>query len=235
MLRGRFGRAEVGARTGRDIKLLEDRLSQGLIVDHLRQGGDEPVLTEEDGWLGTPPAPGEAYWVVDPLDGSYNYSCGVPLCCVAIAWCRDATPLAGCVHDFLRGETFEATLPGPLLLNGQQPAPIDRPAAVLATGFPVGGPQTGESIDGHLAHWRKLRMLGSAALSLSWVAAGRLDAYAEDGIRWWDVAAGMALVRASGGQAAGLALHADRQSALEGPWRIQALRAGLSWPPGWAS
>ena len=232
LLQDRFGHAEVNARTGRDIKLLEDRLAQDLIVESLRERGDEPVLTEENGWIGQPPAQGQAYWVVDPLDGSYNYSCGIPLCCVAVALCRDETPLAGCVHDFIRGETFEAATSGPLRLNGRGLGPVHRPAAVLATGFPVAGEHSADAIGHHLGQWRKLRMLGSAALSLAWVAAGRLDAYSEDGIRWWDVAAGMALVEGSGGRVSRVAEGTDPMTRLAGPWRIEAVRAGVSLPQG---
>ena len=194
-----FGRARLASATLRDVKLDQDLQSQALIVRHLTLHSPYPVLTEESGWLGATPDADAPYWVVDPLDGSFNYLYGIPLCCVAVALCRGMTPLAGCVLDFLRGESLTGGPGLPLRRNGQVLEARPAGSGILATGVPSGGDPRGTALGAALQHWRKLRLLGSAALSLAWVARGRMDAYHEDGIRWWDVAAGLALVGAAGG------------------------------------
>src|SRR5205085_4720017 len=81
-------------------------------------------------------------------------------------------------------------------------APLGRRESILCTGFPAGADFSEAALlrrVAHLRNYKKLRLLGSAAVSLAYVAAGRAHAYAEDGIRLWDVAAGLALVRAAGG------------------------------------
>lgn len=194
----RFGAATVETSALRDVKLAEDRAAEETIAGAL--GGVHPVLSEEAGWIGGAPAPGGLYWAVDPLDGSFNFAAGVPLCCVSIALCYETTPVFGVVLDFLRDETWTGGAGLPLRLNGTEISPAPARRDILATGFASGGPQTTEGLDRALAEWRKIRIFGSAALSLAWVAAGRADGYFERGIRWWDVAGGLALVRTAHGR-----------------------------------
>ena len=202
MLAKGFGRAEIVSQQGRDIKLGEDRRSQDMIVARLAADSDFPVLAEESGWIGAPAAGDTPYWVVDPLDGSFNYRLGVPLCCTAVALCVGRDPVAGAIYDFNRDELFAGGSALGLSINGAPSEPTAWSKSVLATGFPVaadhseaGMLEVVQRFDG----WKKIRMIGSAALSLAWVAAGRFDGYVESGIRWWDVAAGLALVRGAGG------------------------------------
>ena len=221
-LRTRFGASEIVSRAARDIKLGEDAAAQARIAAVLAAGSSLPILAEEGGWLG-PPARGDApYWAVDPLDGSYNFATGVPLCCVSIALCRGTRPIVGGVLDFLRDEYYCGGLDIGLSLNGvalAPPAPGDR---LYATGMPSAGAHSSAALlaaGAPLAAFAKIRMIGSAALSLAWVAAGRFDAYAENGIRWWDVAAGLALVEGAGG-----AISARGADPL-GPFDVRADRA----------
>jgi myo-inositol-1(or 4)-monophosphatase len=199
LLQVQFGKAEVTSRIGRDIKLSQDLAAQVVIIETLA-GTGLPLLTEESGWVNGTPHGEEPHWVVDPVDGSYNYSAGLPLCCVSIALCAGMTPLIGCVHDFSRGETFTGGQRIGLALNGAAAAPVPPARNILATGLPAGGAQSTAPLARALEDWRKVRILGSAALSLAWVASGRVDGYREDGIRWWDVAAGLALVEGAGGR-----------------------------------
>ncbi|MBC2776041.1 inositol monophosphatase family protein [Parasphingopyxis marina] len=205
LLRQNFGQAELLSQQGRDIKLGEDHRAQQLIVETIRSGSDLPILTEEAGWIGEPP-PGEGlYWVVDPLDGSFNYRTGTPLCGTAVALCAGLTPLAGCIHDFLRDALYWGGPGIGLYCNDDPLGDLPQPHGILATGFPVGGDFSDQGIAAivrQISDYKKVRMIGSAALSLAWVASGRFDAYAESGIRWWDVAAGLALVAATGGRVA---------------------------------
>jgi myo-inositol-1(or 4)-monophosphatase len=195
--------SSTGRYQGRDVKLVQDQDSEKIIVERLQAGSNFPVLSEESGWIGDDPSTdGQPYWVVDPLDGSFNYHRGIPLCCVSVALCVGTEPLIGTVFDFNRDELFSAGRGIGFLLNGEPTKIRSRPNEILCSGFPVSGNQ-GETVATilakQLARWKKIRMLGSAALSLAWTAAGRADGYSEAGIMWWDVAAGLALVRESGG------------------------------------
>tara|TARA_R110001592_G_scaffold133910_1_gene349388 strand:- start:2915 stop:3670 length:756 start_codon:yes stop_codon:yes gene_type:complete len=188
---------------GRDIKLEADREAESVILK-LLSSSNFPVLAEESGAhgdvLGAAPV-----WVVDPLDGTMNFSREIPFYCVSIALLVNGEPVLGIVHDIVRKETFSGVVGEGCWLN-DEPVVVSRvtdPArAILATGFPTGRDFEPESLVGCLhdmGRFKKVRMLGSAALMLAYVAVGRVDAYSEDDIMFWDVAAGVALVKAAGG------------------------------------
>lgn len=199
LLLGSFARVSEYKIRGEDIKLREDRESQTKIVEHLRYHSGFPILTEESGWEGAVPHSGELYWVVDPLDGSFNFYAGIPLFAVSIALCVDSTSIIGCVFDVLRNQVFTGGANLPMRINNELQPFLPHSNRMLATGFPVSRNSTGFDLRHEGGDWRKIRMLGSAALSLAWVAAGRLGGYREKGIRWYDVAGGLALVQAVGG------------------------------------
>jgi myo-inositol-1(or 4)-monophosphatase len=186
------------AQLGRDIKLAEDSASETRIRAFLSQHATLPVLGEEQGWENGP-AEGP-HWVVDPLDGSFNYYRGIPLYAVSIALCIGRTPLLGAIYDPERDELLTGGAGLGLFLNGVALNPAPPPRQILATGFPSYADP--DVVCARLAaqtkEWKKIRMLGSAALSLAWVAMGRLDGYAETNIMWWDVAAGIALAQGAG-------------------------------------
>lgn len=194
------------AEIGRDIKAVGDKEAETRIIARLHDESPFPVFSEEAGWVQNRPADsGEAYWIVDPLDGTYNYTRGIPIATVSIALVRDLDPLAGVVFDFHRDEMFSGAPEMGARVNEtpMQVSDITDPSqASLNTGLPVRADFTPEAMaafGAELGRWRKVRMLGSAALSLAYVAAGRADLYREDQIMFWDVAAGIALVRATGG------------------------------------
>lgn len=199
------GERSVLSSVGKDIKLQADRDSEAIILEHLATS-DYPVLAEESGQHGVIET-GEPYWVVDPLDGSLNFKREIPFCCLAIALCQGETPLLGVIHDFNRDELFSGAVGEGASMNGR---PIhvsgtrETGQAVLCTGFPTKRDYSGPVLEEFVAQvqqFKKIRMLGSAAMMLTYVACGRVDAYAEDDIMLWDVAAGVALVRAAGGWA----------------------------------
>ena len=201
ILKAGGGEAQI---LGRDIKLAQDRACEKAIRAYLTAETPYAVLGEEEGFAGA--APGDApYWVVDPLDGSFNYFRNIPLYAVSIALCegepgRGPTRL-GVIYDPSRGELVSGGEGLPLRLNGAPAAPRRAGAReMLATGYPTRADPA--AVNARLGQatreWTKIRMLGSAALSLSWVALGRLDGYSEQAIMWWDVAAGLALARAAG-------------------------------------
>ena len=195
----------VVAESQRDVKLDADRGAEEVILRALRAGSDFDVLSEEQGAIPGCGADGWR-WIVDPLDGSLNYLRGVRLCSVAVALWEGDDPRAGAVYDFNGDEMFTGLVGVGSWLNGApiRVSAIDaRARAVLGTGFPAGTDFSSEALGGFVTQirdYRKVRLLGSAALSLAWVAAGRLDAYLERDIKLWDVAAGLAVVRAAGGR-----------------------------------
>lgn len=193
----------VLADPGRDIKLAADRQAEALIVNRLR-GSGYPILAEEGGEY-EPHSADALRWVVDPLDGTMNFSREIPICCTAIALMKGIEPVLGVVHDFSREETFTGIAAGGAWRNGipMQVSGITSPGrAILATGLPAYREYTADSllpVVERFQSFRKVRMLGSAALMLAYVAAGRVDAYEEQDIMLWDIAAGMALVQGAGG------------------------------------
>lgn len=197
----------IAANLERDVKLEGDiRLNQ-LIVRRLQGKSPYAVLSEEEGFSKGKLDNKECLWIVDPLDGSLNFSRGIPMFCMSIALWRDRKPLLGVVYDFNRDEMFTGLVTEGAWLNGMPIKVsdcIEENKAVLCTGFPI---STDFSESGLLNFvksiqvYKKVRLLGSAALSLAYVACGRADVYHEQDIAIWDVAAGVAIVKAAGGVA----------------------------------
>lgn len=186
-----------------DVKLLADREAESIAIEQLRTASGLPVYSEEAGLVGADDR--GLHWVLDPLDGSANYLRGVPLCCVSVALVRGDEPLLGVVYDFNADELFSGIVGAGATLNGTPMRVSDvarQEEAMLTTGFPVGldlDPEHLANYVNEVRAYRKVRSLGTAAMMLAWVAAGRFDVYRERSVRFWDVAAGMALVIAAGG------------------------------------
>ena len=198
------GHAAPVKETARDVKLQADRDAEDRIVHVLATSSRIPIVAEERADETGPQSSGGLRWIVDPLDGTMNYLQGIPFCCVSVALWKDDEPVAGSVYDFDRDEMFSAIVGTGAWLNGLplRVGSVPPYRAVLFTGFPAGtdfGPASLTRFVTQVSTFRKIRLLGSAALSLAYVAAGRGDAYFERDIRIWDVAAGLALVRAAGG------------------------------------
>ena len=188
----------------KDLKLQADLLAEEAILRLIESESSFPIVSEERG-VGVGFSVDFEHWVVDPLDGTLNYGRQIPLTCVSIALWRGQVPRVGVVYDFENDELFAGEVGVGATCNG---LPIrvsnvtDTSKAVVATGFPSGrdyGDAALLSFCRKVQEFKKVRLLGSAALSLAWLAAGRLDAYTEDDIWYWDVAAGLALVSAAGG------------------------------------
>lgn len=188
-----------------DLVTVVDRQSEKLIRDVIGQGvPGSRILGEETGWQGE----GDVLWFVDPLDGTSNFISGLPFFCVSIAaTTSQGEALAGVVYDPMRDELFSAHASG-LHINGQLLAPgslgaTDDLAEVL-TNLPREGRRPAahelERFADLVAHFRSVRRLGSSALHLAYVAAGRASVAVDLGCGAWDIAAGMQLVQAAGGQ-----------------------------------
>ena len=197
-------RCEVISNAGRDIKLQADINSEQFIIKKLKGKFDYPIIAEEsdntDNIQGNTP-----YWIVDPLDGTLNYSRELPLNCVSIALWKNNEPILGVIYDFNRNELFCGVVGSEALCNGKKikiSNITESNQAVLGTGFPVNRCFEDKSITHFLKQiqkFKKIRMFGTAALTLGYVACGRIDAYHEENIMIWDVAAGIAIVKAAGG------------------------------------
>src|SRR5215207_8287139 len=161
------------------------------------------MLAEEGGGLA---GEEDARWIVDPLDGTTNYAHGLPIFAVSIGLERAGEMVLGVVHDPMGEETFVAEQGRGATLNGEPINVSDTDElirALIATGFPYDRAEMPEALElfGRLAATtRGMRRLGSAALDLCYVAAGRIDGYYERGIWPWDLAAGSVILEEAGGK-----------------------------------
>lgn len=197
--------AHVTDNSGKDIKTRADVAAQELIIKQLQPSGI-PVLAEEGAKTSTRGVSiDHPTWLVDPLDGTLNFTRGFAMAAVSIALWDKGEPVLGVIHDIRHGHIYAGEVGVGAWLNGQpmQVSSVSTVSnAILATGFPSGRSYDTESLLSFVMSvqaYKKIRMLGSAALMLAQVAAGHFDVYEEDDIYLWDVAAGLALVRASGG------------------------------------
>jgi myo-inositol-1(or 4)-monophosphatase len=161
------------------------------------------MLAEEGGRLS---GEEDVRWIVDPLDGTTNYAHGLPIFAVSIALERAGEAVLGVVHDPLREETFIAECGVGATLNDEPIRVSDTDEliqALIATGFPYDRERMPEALElfrRFAALTRGMRRLGSTALDLCYVAAGRLDGYYERGIWAWDIAAGGLILEEAGGK-----------------------------------
>jgi myo-inositol-1(or 4)-monophosphatase len=197
----------VEAVIGREVKVNADKKAEVIVLDALKVAGPMPVLSEEAGWVQRDLESGGLAWAVDPLDGSVNYIQGFPHCAVSIALLQNGKPVLGIVNCFMLDEMYSGAVGVGAWLNGQ-PISVsdvaDPRAGILNTGIPARAATDGEAFAEFMREmlaWRKVRMIGSAAAALAYVAGGRADFYRESGAMLWDVAGGCALVEAAGGVA----------------------------------
>ncbi len=206
-----------------DIKLELDVRSQKLIERTLRRVFPQAAFVGEEGVAGEADA---AYrWVVDPIDGTVNFAYTIPHACVSIALQRrrsadipvrsNSNPFTyqdgyetvlGVVHDPFCSELWSAAEGQPARLNGRVIHASRRrklAEAIVSIGFA----KSRASLEAMLPYFnklafrvRKIRMMGAAALGLTYVASGRFDAYIERGIRLWDIAAGGFILERAGGE-----------------------------------
>jgi len=194
----------VNSAEAHDIKLELDVRCQKLIEKILRAVFPEIPLLGEEGYSGDMDA--EFRWVVDPIDGTVNYFFGMPHAAVSIALEHRKKSVVAMIYDPFADEIWTTTKGEPTRLNGKIVRVSDRSKvgeAVIAMGFS----KDRENLQKSLPHLirisrraKKIRILGSAALELAYVASGRLDAYIERTINLWDVAAGSLLVENAGGE-----------------------------------
>jgi myo-inositol-1(or 4)-monophosphatase len=195
---------EVRHKGAIDLVTEYDLGSERLIIDGIRQSfPSDAILSEEAGGMGE----AEICWVIDPLDATTNFAHGVAHFSVSIACWERGHPSFGVVFDPTKSELFHARSGEGAWLNGRPIHVSGEPRlgeSFLATGFPYDLRTNPENNLDNFARLSRLgfaiRRLGSAALDLAYVAAGRFDAYWELSVYPWDWAAGVVLVREAGGR-----------------------------------
>lgn len=197
---------EVDSYEQYDIKLQLDVMSQNLISEIILQDHPEHSIIGEEGDSLSDHS--KYHWIVDPIDGTVNYYYGIPHFCVSIALKNASNDewLVGVIYDPMIDELWAVEVGNKPTLNGKEITTSQRSQmfeAVVTVGFS----KSKEAMDTGFERYRnistkvrKTRMMGSAALALAYIACGRLDAYIEDTISLWDIAAGKLLVEAAGGK-----------------------------------
>jgi myo-inositol-1(or 4)-monophosphatase len=172
---------------------------------------DHDILAEEMSPDPRQPSTSTYRWVYDPLDGTTNYAHGLPIFCSSLALQINGRTVVGAIYDPTRAELFTAERGAGAFLNGQRlhvSAAAELIDALLVTGFPYDvHKQTADLVTmfgAFLGRARAVRRLGSAALDLCYVAAGRFDGYWEQHLWPWDVAAGALVVTEAGGSVTGM-------------------------------
>lgn len=209
---GLFLKANVGKvrtierKLGQETNLVTevDRASEALIKERIRaKYPGHAILGEESG--GTLSG-AETVWIIDPLDGTTNFTHGLPIYGVSIGVQHRGELVAGVVYDPSQEELFSAEKGSGAFLNGQ-PLRVSGQSSIgeslLVTGFPYNIRENPfnavEHFTAFLMQAQAVRRLGSAALDLCYVAAGRFDGFWEVALNSWDMAAGMLCVREAGG------------------------------------
>jgi myo-inositol-1(or 4)-monophosphatase len=211
--------------TQHDIKLELDVRSQKLIERTLLKAFPQTALLGEEGVVGDSQSTWR--WVVDPIDGTVNFAYGIPHACVSIALQQRATrpgartyadgydTVVGVVYDPFCDELWTAIRGQPARLNGR-PIRVSRRRELGEAIVSIGFAKTRENLEATLPYFlrlvhkvRKVRIMGAAALALTYVATGRFDAYIERGIRLWDIAAGGLILECAGGEFWREAVDAD--------------------------
>ena len=222
--KNQFAVKKVDSSTQHDIKLALDVRSQRVIENRLRHAFPEVAILGEEGISGDPRAPQR--WVVDPIDGTVNFTYGIPHACVSIALQEKAAngradyedgynSLLGVVYDPFCDELWTALRGETARLNNRL-IQVSKRRKLTEAVVSIGFAKTRQNLEATLPYFlelvhgvRKIRIMGSAALALTYVASGRFDAYIERGIRLWDIAAGGLILECAGGKFSHDAIEED--------------------------
>ncbi len=186
-----------------DIVTEADKASEQVIINNINRTYPQHAILSEE--MGGNAIESDYRWIIDPLDGTTNFSNGLPLFSVSIAVEYRGEVIVGVVYAPYLDEMFHAVKGGGAWLNGKPIAPSGKESlshSVVTTGFPVDKDITTDNnldnVSRVLPRVRGMRRLGSAAIDLCYVAAGFLDGYWEMNLHTWDVAAGQLIVQEAG-------------------------------------
>ncbi len=205
-LRDNIGNITTIEQKSSEINLVTDidKRSEAMIITMIKErfpGHD--IIAEESG---TSIGKSDYRWIIDPLDGTTNYTHGLPLFCVSIGIEHKRELIAGVIYDPMRDELYTAEIRGGAFLNGKriQVSTEDRLIrSLLITGFPYNIKENPLNAINHFNNFiveaQAVRRLGSAAIDLAYVACGRAEGFWEVHLHPWDMAAGIAIIREAGG------------------------------------
>jgi myo-inositol-1(or 4)-monophosphatase len=206
LLKNLLGRVNQVAHKGEtDLVTEADLQSEKLILESMgRHFPKDTIITEETGQHG---AASKRVWLIDPLDGTINFAHEVPFFAVSIALQVEGETILGVVHNPCTQELFEAAKGSGAFLN-QRPITVSKNSnlldSLLATGFPYTMHQNPgavmQRLNNLIVRGQAIRRIGSAAIDLCYVAAGRFAGYWEEDLKPWDTAAGAILVKEAGGR-----------------------------------
>ena len=192
--------------SSKDIKLEADIKSETIIKEIIFANSSYPILAEESGK--SKDDLGETFWVIDPLDGTANYNRDIPICCISIGLVHKMKPIVGIIFDFNNDDLYVGDCTKNIsTINNKEINVSDiqqKKDAILITGLPHGTDYSNNALNKMIADmqsWKKVRMIGSAAMASCYVAAGKAELYKENGIFFWDIIAGAAIVNSAGGSA----------------------------------
>ena len=187
----------------KDTKLIADLKAENLIKEIIKKS-KYPILAEESGK--SVEDLGDTFWVIDPLDGTANYNRGIPMCCVSIGLVKNMQALLGVIYDFNNKDIYVGNSHTKITtLNNNKIIVSDykkKSDGVLVTGLPVNSDFSNTSLEKiiyDMQSWKKIRMIGSAAMASCYIASGKAEMYKEKGVYLWDILAGAAIVESAGG------------------------------------
>ncbi|MEN8773238.1 MAG: inositol monophosphatase family protein [Akkermansiaceae bacterium] len=187
-----------------DLKLALDKESQDLITGIILDQHPGHAIYGEEGLAGDQSS--NHQWIVDPIDGTVNFFYGIPHFCISIAKRVDGELVLGVIYDPMVNELWTVEQGGQPQLNGN-PITVSSREKLEESILFVGCGKDEEALTTGLTRFkkgslkaRKMRMMGSAALGMAYIASGRLDAYIESRISLWDIAAGQLMIEATGGR-----------------------------------
>ena len=220
---------QVGYKGVIDLVTEVDHQSEAFLLGQVQKNfPGHHIFSEETGII---QGSDEHIWYIDPLDGTVNYAHHIPIFCVSIAYASHGTLVLGAVYDPMRDEMFTAERTQGAYLNGQ-PARVslttELQKSLLVTGFPYDAWNTPQDNFASFVKFSKLsqgvRRLGSAALDLCYVAAGRFDGFWELALNPWDVAAGGLICEEAGARVTNVEGGADY---LSSPQSVIACTPGV--------
>jgi myo-inositol-1(or 4)-monophosphatase len=194
---------------GYDIATVYDLRTEELIKTRILDEFSEPILGEEEGLVGDREMAQRKLWIVDPIDGTFNYQRGLPLYGVSIAFCEDGLPVCGAIFlPALEQLFFAAKGSGASLVQDDASAPLpvvvsqerELPRLVISLAG-SGAYRLAAACSAEGVPWRSLRFLMCAVVSIAYVASGHIDAFSDTSLSVWDCAAGDILLREAGGPA----------------------------------
>ncbi len=187
----------------RDVKIKGDKESEKLIIDFLTKQTFFSVISEESGFI---PNKNENYtWIIDPIDGTLNYSRNIPFSAISIALWNNKNPILGVIKDLNSNDIYSGIVGDGAWLNNKRIKVSFKKNisdSIIATGFPVSSDFSENNLNtllDFLQKYKKVRLFGAASLSLAYYSCGKVDSYYEKNIKLWDAAAGIAIAKSAGG------------------------------------